>query len=99
METKNVKVDYETWKTLKRFATENDKPIIEILKEEVAKMASEERCPVCGEKMVTKVYVGTYAMCRKCAGSESRETALKIAKSKHKEKLEKIWTELNKEEE
>ena len=31
METKNVKVDYETWKTLKRFATENDKTIIDLI--------------------------------------------------------------------
>jgi len=99
VETKNVKVNYETWKTLKRFATENDKSIIEIIKEEVAKMANEERCPVCGEKMVTKVWVRNFAMCRKCAGSGNVETALKIARSKHKDKLEKIWTELNKEEE
>ncbi len=58
-----------------------------------------ERCPACGGEMVTKCYVGSYALCRKCSSNDSRETALKIAKSKHKEKLEKIWAELEKEEE
>ncbi len=59
----------------------------------------EKRCPACGEEIDRGVEVGAYILCSKCGDSnESRATALRIAKSKHKEKLEKIWAELKKEE-
>jgi len=58
-----------------------------------------ERCPACGGEMNVRCHIGAgYYVCCKCGSVGSREIALKIAKSKHKEKLEKIWTELEKEE-
>jgi len=59
----------------------------------------EEKCPTCGEEMTVRCHVGAYVLCRKCSSAGSMETALKIAKSKHREKLELIWKELQKEKE
>jgi len=56
----------------------------------------EKRCPACGEEIHTGSEVGAYILCRKCSSNETRETALKIAKSKHRERLKKIWAELEK---
>ena len=50
-----------------------------------------ERCPACGEPMKGKVSVGAFYLCRKCTSRNSLDIALKIAKSKHREKLEQIW--------
>lgn len=56
-----------------------------------------ERCPACGEEMTVRCWVGSYALCRRCSSSDSSRIALSIAKDKHRERLEAIWTELQKE--
>ena len=55
-------------------------------------MSNEEvkRCPACGGEIDRGVGIGLYVLCGKCGSKENVDTALKIAKSKHKEKLEKI---------
>lgn len=59
---------------------------------------TEKRCPACGaDDMRTSVFVGGISLCRLCASGESMQMALKIARSKHREKLEQIWAALQRE--
>lgn len=55
----------------------------------------DERCPACGEEMKVSCWVGDYRLCRKCSSASSVRIALKISKSKHRERLIKIWEALN----
>jgi len=54
-----------------------------------------ETCPVCGQKSASLIWVGAYRMCRLCVNNYDK--ARKILNHKHRERLDKILDELNKE--
>ena len=54
-----------------------------------------ETCPVCGQKSASLIWVGAYRMCRLCVNNYDK--ASKILNHKHRERLDKILDELNKE--
>jgi len=57
----------------------------------------ENRCQACGGYISNGREVEHFILCSHCATEENVETALKIARSKHKERLKQIWAELEKE--
>jgi len=57
----------------------------------------ENRCPACGGYISSGREVENFVLCSHCATKENVDTALKIASSKHKERLKDILAELKKE--
>ena len=55
------------------------------------------RCQACGGYISNGREVEHFILCSHCATEVNVDTALKVAKSKHKEKLRRIWAELEEE--
>ena len=53
----------------------------------------EKKCDACGEEMKSTCSVGSYLFCRKCSSLSCLDVSLKIAKIRHREKLEGILAE------
>jgi len=53
----------------------------------------ESVCPVCGGDYALIVWTGSYKMCELCA--QNKEQAVRILKHKHRRKLNRILTELD----